>query len=81
MADIKFIDLKDTDSVEFYIYPDISQYFRTGNVTFNFIDELMNDIYKIVNRLSEKYIWHNEEFQIYPKNLASCFEPTLNGEL
>ncbi|KAL0270551.1 UNVERIFIED_CONTAM: hypothetical protein PYX00_007926 [Menopon gallinae] len=79
MADIKFIDLKDTDSVEFHIYPDLSQSFKTGNVTFNLIDELMNDIYKIVGGLSENYIWHNEEFKIFPKNLVSCFESALNG--
>lgn len=73
MAGKKYIDLKENDYVEFYIYPNLSNGLPSLN-------EVKENVCRIVNQKSKNYLWHNEEFFLSPiHNNSSEFEEFNSG--
>ena len=81
MSGKKFIDLKENDFVEFYLYPNIPSSLPLFKNDLQAVETLKKQILSIVEKISEKYIWHNEGFKIYAKNLVSYEYSNNEGEL
>lgn len=80
MAGKKYIDLKENDFVEYYLFPNLSSTFSENNNKLTLIDEIKDSICKIAKIISENYIWHNDKFQIFPKNLVAYKYSEYEGE-
>lgn len=80
MAGKKYIDMKENDSTEYYIFPKLPSPNQNSKVNLQFIDDTRDNINRVVKKLSENYIWHNDEFHISHKNLVSYIHSNANGE-
>ena len=79
MAGKKYIDMKENDCTEYYLFPNLPPAFQNDKINLQGIEDTMENINRIVKKLSENYIWHNDDFQVSYKNLVSYVHSNSNG--